>query len=75
MTGPALEEESLQVTEVLLTASPEPLTQGRFNQRLKRDAVSLAEVLATFMRRFIDQPRPVAVVAVAGGYQLLTRAV
>ncbi len=74
MTGPALEEEILQVTEVLLTASPEPLTQGRFNQSLQRDDVSLDEVAAVLMRRFEDQQRPVQIVAVAGGYQLVTRA-
>ncbi|MCH7858077.1 MAG: SMC-Scp complex subunit ScpB [Candidatus Marinimicrobia bacterium] len=74
MTSPALEEEILQVTEVLLTASPEPLTQGRFNQSLKRDDVSLDEVVAALTRRFEDQQRPVEIVAVAGGYQLVTRA-
>lgn len=74
MTGPAPEEEILQVTEVLLTASPEPLTQGRFNQSLKRDDVNLDEVVAVLMRRFEDQQRPVEIVAVAGGYQLVTRA-
>lgn len=74
MTGSAPEEEILQVTEVLLTASPEPLTQRRFNQSLKRDDVSLDEVVAALMRRFEDQQRPVQIVAVAGGYQLATRA-
>ncbi len=67
-------EEILQITEALLTASPEPLTQARLNQCLQRNDISLPEVVATLQQRFQEQQRPVDIVTVAGGYQLVTRA-
>jgi len=67
-------EEILQVTEALLTATPEPLTQARLNQSLERVDVGLPEVVAILRERFQEQQRPVDIVAVAGGYQLVTRA-
>ncbi len=67
-------EEILQITEALLTATPEPLTQARLNQSLKGDDVRLPEVVAGLRERFQGQRRPVDIVAVAGGYQLVTRA-
>ncbi len=73
MAHPAT-EEILQITEALLTASPEPLTQARLNQCLQRDDISLPEMAAELQKRFQEQQRPVDIVAVAGGYQLVTRA-
>lgn len=73
MTHPAA-EEVLQITEALLTATPEPLTQARLNQSLQRDDISLSEVVAALRKRFQEQQRPVDIAAVAGGYQLVTRA-
>ncbi len=73
MVHPA-EEEILQITEALLMASPEPLTQARLNQCLQRDDISLSEVAAALQKRFQEQQRPVDILAVAGGYQLVTRA-
>ncbi len=73
MAHPAT-EEILQITEALLTASPEPLTQARLNQCLQRDDISLPEMAAKLQKRFQEQQRPVDIVAVAGGYQLVTRA-
>ncbi len=74
MAVPAVDEELLQVTEALLTASPEPLTQARFNQSLKRDDISLEEMVLALKHRFEGQGRPVEIVSVSGGYQLVTRA-
>ncbi len=73
MAHPA-EEEILQITEALLTASPEPLTQARLNQCLQRDDISLPEVAAALQKRFQEQQRPLDILAVAGCYQLVTRA-
>lgn len=73
MTHP-LVEEILQITEALLTATPEPLTQARLNQSLERNDVRLPVVIAALQKRFQEQRRPVSIVAVAGGYQLVTRA-
>ena len=73
MAHPAA-EEVLQITEALLTATPEPLTQARLNQSLQRDDIRLPEVVATLQKRFQEQQRPVDIAAVAGGYQLVTRA-
>lgn len=67
-------EEILQIAEALLTASPEPLTQARLNQCLQLNDISLPEVVAALKKRFQKQQRPVDIVAVAGGYQLVTRA-
>ncbi len=67
-------EEILQITEALLTASPDPLTQARLNQSLQRNDISLPEVVAALQKQFQEQQRPVDIVAVAGGYQLVTRA-
>ena len=73
MAHPAA-EEVLQITEALLTATPEPLTQARLNQSLQRDDIRLPEVVAALQKRFQEQQRPVDIAAVAGGYQLVTRA-
>jgi segregation and condensation protein B len=67
-------EEILQVTEALLTATPEPLTQAKLNQSLERNDVSLPDIVSILRERFEQQQRPVDIVAVAGGYQLVTRA-
>ncbi len=74
MTTHPLAEEILQITEALLTATPEPLTQAMLNQSLERNDIRLSEVVATLRERFQEQQRPVDIVAVAGGYQLVTRA-
>ncbi len=73
MAHPAA-EEVLQITEALLTATPEPLTQARLSQSLQRDDIRLPEVVAALQKRFQEQQRPVDIAAVAGGYQLVTRA-
>ncbi|MEE9465932.1 MAG: SMC-Scp complex subunit ScpB [Candidatus Neomarinimicrobiota bacterium] len=72
MDNTILDEEILQITEVLLTATPEPLTKARFNQCLERNDVSLDTVIDALRRRFEDQDRPVQIAFVAGGYQLVT---
>ena len=73
MSSAPVDAELLQVAEVLLTASPEPLTQARLNQVMDRRDVNISQLMETLNRRFADQDRPVEVVAVAGGYQLVTR--
>lgn len=67
-------EETLQVVEALLMATPEPLTRARFNQCLERPEVSLEAVIETLRLRFEEQKRPVQIVFVDGGYQLVTKA-
>lgn len=74
MTGSPPSEEILQIAEALLTATPEPLTQARFNQSLERDDVQLPELVSHLRELFQQQQRPVDIIAVAGGYQLVTRA-
>jgi len=68
-----VEEETLQVTEALLVATPEPLTQARFAQCLERSDLRLEQVIGALQERFDQQDRPVEIVKVAGGYQLVTR--
>lgn len=69
-----MDEELLQITEALLTATPEPLTQVKFNQSLERDDVRLSDVVAALKLLFKEQQRPVDIMPLAGGYQLVTRA-
>ncbi|UCD38550.1 MAG: SMC-Scp complex subunit ScpB, partial [Fidelibacterota bacterium] len=54
--------------------TPDPLTQSKLNQSLERDDVILSEVIAELRDRFERQQRPVEIVQVAGGFQLVTRA-
>ena len=68
-----MKEEILQIAEALLTATSEPLTQTKFNQSLERDDLGLADVVAGLRERFVEQSRPVDIVPIAGGYQLVTR--
>ncbi len=72
MSHPEL-DDILQITEALLIATPEPLTQARFNFSLQRNDIDLAEIVAELQNRFQEQTRPIEVVMVAGGYQLVTR--
>lgn len=73
MNANAVDLELLQIVEALLTASPEPLTQDRLNQALDQPAPKLSAIIAELSARFQAQARPVEIVAVAGGYQLVTR--
>ena len=68
-----MNEQILQIAEALLTATAEPLTQAKFNQSLERDDLRLADVMASLRERFVEQRRPVDIVPIAGGYQLVTR--
>ncbi len=68
-----MNEQILQIAEALLTATAEPLTQAKFNQSLERDDLRLADVMASLRERFVEQRRPVDIVPLAGGYQLVTR--
>ncbi len=70
----ARDEEILQVVEALLMASPEPLTKARFNKCLESRDVSLEAVIEALRQRFEEQERPVQIVLVDGGYQLVTKA-
>lgn len=71
--GP-ITEEILQVTEALLTATPEPLNQARFNQCMEGGDIRLPVVIEQLKQRFEAQDRPVEIMEVAGGYQLVTKA-
>jgi segregation and condensation protein B len=69
-----LSEEILEVGEVLLIVSSEPLTQAKLNQSLERDDIGIDELVKQLRSRFAEQDRPVEIHALAGGYQLVTRA-
>ena len=73
MNDGQISQEILQLTEALLTATPEPLTQARFNQCLEADDVRLPVAIAQLTQIFEEQERPVEIVAVAGGFQLVTK--
>ncbi len=70
--GP-ITQEILQLTEALLTATPEPLNQARFNQCLEGGDIRLAAVIERLDQLFEEQERPVEIMAVGGGYQLVTK--
>ncbi|MCK4579410.1 MAG: SMC-Scp complex subunit ScpB [Candidatus Marinimicrobia bacterium] len=66
-------EELLQITEALLMATSEPLTKARFRQSVEYEDIELEDVIERLQARFVEQERPVEIVFVAGGYQLVTR--
>lgn len=71
--GP-ITQEILQLTEALLTATPVPLNQARFNQCLEGGDIRLAIVIERLEELFAEQERPVEIMEVGGGYQLVTKA-
>jgi segregation and condensation protein B len=71
--GP-ITQEILQITEALLTATPEPLNQARFNQCLEGGDIHLPTVIKRLEQLFEEQERPVEIVKVGEGYQLVTKA-
>lgn len=73
MTDSIIDLEVLQITELLLTASPEPLTRAKFKQVLEDRGDDLEAVIKQLNERLEQQARPVEIVAVAGGYQLVSR--
>ncbi|MCH8328731.1 MAG: SMC-Scp complex subunit ScpB [Candidatus Marinimicrobia bacterium] len=73
MTEAMIDLELLQITELLLTASPEPLTPAKFKQVLDGRGGELDTVIAQLNQRFEQQARPVEIIHVAGGYQLVSR--
>ena len=73
MSASGIDLELLQIVEALLCASAEPLTQARLAQALDSPAPQLPPIIAELNARFETQARPVEIVAVAGGYQLVTR--
>lgn len=73
MTDSIIDLEVLQITELLLTASPEPLTRAKFKQVLEDRGDNLEAVIKQLNERLEQQARPVEIVAVAGGYQLVSR--
>lgn len=73
MTQSAIDNEILKVVEVLLTATSEPLTQAKLNQVLDRQDIRLAEVTGSLNSQLEQTGRPVEIIAVAGGYQLVSR--
>ena len=73
MTDSMIDLEVLQIAELLLTASPEPLTRAKFKQVLEERGDNLEAVIAQLNQRLEQQARPVEIIAVAGGYQLVSR--
>ncbi|MCH7575120.1 MAG: SMC-Scp complex subunit ScpB [Candidatus Marinimicrobia bacterium] len=73
MTEAMIDLELLQITELLLTASPEPLTPAKFNQVMDGRGGDLETIITQLNDRFEQQARPVEIVHVAGGYQLVSR--
>lgn len=71
--GQAYDHELLQVLEVLLFASHEPLTQAGLSQAMGTNDVDLDDLVSRLRARFEEQSRPLDIRAVAGGYQIVTR--
>lgn len=63
----------LKITEALLFASPEPLTQAKLNQCFERDDISIKKVMEDLQKYFREQNRPMEIVSVASGFQLVTQ--
>jgi len=69
-------DELKRVVEALLIATPEPLTQGRFNTCMgDQDAtIPLEEIIAELSNDYEQSGRAFFIKEVAGGYQIVTHA-
>lgn len=68
--------ELKQIVEALLIATPEPLTQNRFNTCLGENKIKipLEEVIAALQKDYETSQRAFFIKEVAGGFQLATNA-
>ena len=73
MPPPVIDAQVLQIVEALLTASPEPLTPPRLKHSLGRDDLDLGAVIEALRNHFEQQNRPLDILAIADGYQLVTK--
>ena len=61
------------LVEVLLFASPEPLTQSRLNHVIQdEDAVKLASVVDALNAEYEKSGKGLKIMEIAGGYQILS---
>ena len=66
--------ELMQITEALLVATPEPLTEARFLQCFDDPPeVSLDDLVAALMEEYEASERAFKIFKVANGYQLVTQ--
>jgi len=65
-----------QIVEALLIASPEPLTEARFNACLNEEDTDapFEEIIAELQKEYGDSGRAFNIKKVAGGYQIVTKA-
>ncbi len=68
-------EEQLNIIEVLLFASPEPLTQTKLNAVFIADAPPLDKLISALIKKFEQQERPLQIRQVAEGYRITTKTV
>ena len=69
-------DELKQVVEALLIATPDPLTEARFNNCLGEveTKVPLAEIVEALSSDYVESGRAFFIKEVAGGYQIVTHA-
>jgi len=68
--------ELKNIVEALLIATPEPLTEARFQQSISEDTevdIPLKDIIELLQEEYADSGRAFQVFEVAGGYQLVTR--
>lgn len=73
MADSKVDTSILKITEALLFASPEPLTQSKLNQCFERDDINIEKVIEALKEYFREQDRPMDIVSIASGYQLVTQ--
>ena len=66
-------EESDQIIESLLFASPDPLSQALLNQVLDKSAPLLNEAVKRLNEFYLKNKKPYFIDNIAGGYQLVTK--
>ncbi len=68
--------EAKQIVESLLIATPEPLTQNRFNSCLGEAEIEipLPEIIQELQKDYESASRSFFIKEVAGGYQIVTKA-
>ncbi|MGY8750408.1 MAG: SMC-Scp complex subunit ScpB [Fidelibacterota bacterium] len=68
-----MNDDTINIIEALLFASPEPLTQKKINIIFDVDSPDLEECIKILLKKFESHNHAIDILNIAGGYQLRTK--
>jgi segregation and condensation protein B len=68
-----MNDDTINIIEALLFASPEPLTQKKINIIFDVDSPDLEECIKILLKKFESNNHAIDILNIAGGYQLRTK--